>query len=174
VRFSRPWCLRARRFRFEVRNGTTPVTLLFHVYAGARELGSRHALQEVTRHGTRKRWPADPGLTPVRANLQEPAILKSEIGEALSLHDTPFLNHDVPGHHPERSARQTPVPPRASSCLRVATALCSPSLCIRKKRGLHHNPVKRRLVSSPDQWPWSSFRLYYLNDSSVLTIDHLV
>jgi putative transposase len=36
-----------------------------------------------------------------------------------------------------------------------------------------NNPVKRRLVSSPDQWPWSSFRFYYLNDSSVLTIDRL-
>jgi hypothetical protein len=25
----------------------------------------------------------------------------------------------------------------------------------------------------PDQWPWSSFRFYYLNDSSVLTMDQL-
>jgi hypothetical protein len=38
---------------------------------------------------------------------------------------------------------------------------------------VHHNPVKRRLVSSPDQWLWSSFRFYYLNDSSVLTMDRL-
>ena len=38
---------------------------------------------------------------------------------------------------------------------------------------MHNNPVKRRLVSSPDQWPWSSFRFYYLNDSSVLTMDRL-
>jgi len=36
---------------------------------------------------------------------------------------------------------------------------------------MHNNPVKKRLVSSPDQWPWSSFRFYYLNDSSVLTMD---
>jgi hypothetical protein len=28
-------------------------------------------------------------------------------------------------------------------------------------------------VSSPDQGPWSSFRFYYLNDSSVLTMDQL-
>jgi hypothetical protein len=38
---------------------------------------------------------------------------------------------------------------------------------------LHNNPVKRRLVSSPDQWPWSNFRFHYLNDSAVLTMDRL-
>ena len=37
----------------------------------------------------------------------------------------------------------------------------------------HQNPVSRRLVSSPDQWPWSSFRFYDLNDSSVLMVDRL-
>ena len=42
-----------------------------------------------------------------------------------------------------------------------------------KLKYMHGNPVKRRLVSSPDQWPWSSFRFYYLNDSSVLTMDRL-
>gem|GEM_PF-6916226 len=30
-----------------------------------------------------------------------------------------------------------------------------------------------RLVSSPDRWPWSSFRFYHLNDASVLTMDRL-
>ena len=38
---------------------------------------------------------------------------------------------------------------------------------------MHHNAVKRRLVTSPDQWPWSSFRSYFLQDSSVLTMDRL-
>ena len=33
---------------------------------------------------------------------------------------------------------------------------------------MHANPVKRGLVSSPEEWPWSSFRFYYLNDASVL------
>jgi hypothetical protein len=28
-------------------------------------------------------------------------------------------------------------------------------------------------VTSPDQWPWSSFRFYFLQDSSVLTMDRL-
>ncbi len=34
-----------------------------------------------------------------------------------------------------------------------------------------NNPVKRGLVSSPDQWPWSSFGFYHLNDSTVLRMD---
>jgi REP element-mobilizing transposase RayT len=38
---------------------------------------------------------------------------------------------------------------------------------------MHANPVKRALVSSADQWPWSSFRFYYLEDSSLLAMDHL-
>ena len=44
---------------------------------------------------------------------------------------------------------------------------------IEKLNYMHNNPVKRRLVDSPDQWPWSSFRFYYLNDSSVLSMDRL-
>ena len=42
---------------------------------------------------------------------------------------------------------------------------------LEKLNYMHGNPVKRGLVSSPDQWPWSSFRFYYLNDSSVLSMD---
>ena len=38
---------------------------------------------------------------------------------------------------------------------------------------MHNNPAKRKLVNSPDQWAWSSFRFYFLNDSSVLTMDRL-
>jgi len=38
---------------------------------------------------------------------------------------------------------------------------------------MHNNPVSRKLVDSPDQWPWSSFRFYYLNDSSILRMDRL-
>ena len=36
-----------------------------------------------------------------------------------------------------------------------------------------HNPLKKRLVNSPDKWPWSGFGFYYLNDSSVLNVDRL-
>jgi hypothetical protein len=29
---------------------------------------------------------------------------------------------------------------------------------------MHNNAVKRGLVRSPEQWAWSSYRYYYLND----------
>jgi putative transposase len=44
---------------------------------------------------------------------------------------------------------------------------------LEKLNYMHGNPVKRGMVSSPDQWPWSSFRFYYLNDASVLAMDRL-
>jgi putative transposase len=44
---------------------------------------------------------------------------------------------------------------------------------LEKLNYMHGNPVKCGLVASPDQWPWSSFRFYYLNDSSVLSMDRL-
>ena len=37
----------------------------------------------------------------------------------------------------------------------------------------HANPAMRGLVSSADQWPWSSFRYYHLNDASLLAMDHM-
>jgi putative transposase len=36
---------------------------------------------------------------------------------------------------------------------------------------MHNSPAKRGLVDSPDQWRWSSFRFYYLEDSSMLATD---
>jgi REP-associated tyrosine transposase len=47
---------------------------------------------------------------------------------------------------------------------------------IEKLRYMHRNPVKRGLVSSPEQWPWSSFRFYMtgepgsvrVNDTNIL------
>ncbi len=38
---------------------------------------------------------------------------------------------------------------------------------------MHGNPVQRGLVSSPDQWPWSSFGFYHLQDSFLLSLDRL-
>ena len=38
---------------------------------------------------------------------------------------------------------------------------------------VHNNPVTRGLVISPDQWPWSSWRFYCLEDASVLRMDRL-
>jgi len=38
---------------------------------------------------------------------------------------------------------------------------------------MHNNPVKRGLVSSPGEWPWSSWRFYYLEERSLLEMDRL-
>jgi len=38
---------------------------------------------------------------------------------------------------------------------------------------MHNNPVLRGLVRAADQWPWSSFRFYYLSDTSLLSMDRL-
>jgi putative transposase len=38
---------------------------------------------------------------------------------------------------------------------------------------MRNNPVKRGLVSSPGDWPWSSWRFYFLDDASVLRMDRL-
>ncbi len=38
---------------------------------------------------------------------------------------------------------------------------------------MHNNPVKRRLATSPGDWPWSSWRFYYLEDRSTLEMDRL-
>lgn len=44
---------------------------------------------------------------------------------------------------------------------------------LEKLNYMHGNPVKHGLVTSPDKWPWSSFRFYYLEDASVLRMDRL-
>jgi len=49
----------------------------------------------------------------------------------------------------------------------------TPKKHMEKLNYMHNNPVTARLAASPDQWPWSSFRLYYLNDSSLLTMDRV-
>jgi REP-associated tyrosine transposase len=36
---------------------------------------------------------------------------------------------------------------------------------------MHNNPVKRKLVNSADEWPWSSFRFYQFGDATVLAMD---
>jgi hypothetical protein len=42
-----------------------------------------------------------------------------------------------------------------------------------KKRRDKLNPVRRGLVSSPWDWPWSSWQYDYLNGESVLRMDRL-
>jgi REP element-mobilizing transposase RayT len=42
---------------------------------------------------------------------------------------------------------------------------------IEKLRYMHRNPVKRRLVESPEQWPWSSFRFYLYGEAGPVRIN---
>src|SRR5690242_14870238 len=36
---------------------------------------------------------------------------------------------------------------------------------LEKLHYMHNNPVTRKLVSSPGEWPWSSWRFYFLQDA---------
>lgn len=38
---------------------------------------------------------------------------------------------------------------------------------------MHNNPVKRGLVAQPGDWPWSSWRFYYLGDRLILALDRM-
>ena len=39
-------------------------------------------------------------------------------------------------------------------------------------RYIHRNPVTRGLVSNPEDWPWSSYRLYHLNQPGPVQTTH--
>jgi putative transposase len=52
-------------------------------------------------------------------------------------------------------------------------SLADPSQIMQKLNYMHNNPVRRGLVAQPGDWPWSSWRYYYLDDSSVLAMDRL-
>ncbi len=41
---------------------------------------------------------------------------------------------------------------------------------VEKLRYIHRNPVKRGLVTSPEQWRWSSFRYYWLGEKGAVKI----
>ena len=42
---------------------------------------------------------------------------------------------------------------------------------VEKLRYIHRNPVKRGLVSSPEEWRWSSFRLYFLDEAGPVRVN---
>jgi len=44
---------------------------------------------------------------------------------------------------------------------------------LEKLNYMHNNPVKHGLVKEPGDWPWSSWRFYFLQDGSVLEMDRL-
>ena len=41
---------------------------------------------------------------------------------------------------------------------------------VEKLRYMHRNPVKRRLVTSPEQWRWSSYRHYWLDEPGLVQV----
>jgi hypothetical protein len=36
---------------------------------------------------------------------------------------------------------------------------------------MHRNPARRGLVESPELWPWSSFRAYFLGEAGVVKVN---
>ena len=42
---------------------------------------------------------------------------------------------------------------------------------LEKLEYMHANPVRRGLVERPEQWLWSSYRFYELNDASSIAMD---
>ena len=42
---------------------------------------------------------------------------------------------------------------------------------VEKVRYIHRNPVSRRLVEGPEDWPWSSFRHYWTGRDGVVEIE---
>jgi putative transposase len=49
--------------------------------------------------------------------------------------------------------------------------VCTERKRIEKLRYLHRNPVERGLVSSPEQWRWSSFRWYMCGEAGPVRIN---
>jgi hypothetical protein len=48
-----------------------------------------------------------------------------------------------------------------------------PAETAQKLDDMHNNPVTRGRVSSPGDWPWSSWRFCYLQDASILRMDRM-
>ena len=86
---------------------------------------------------------------------------------------------EQPWHRRMLTRLRLPPSVHSDSCYRVWQRRFVPFNVFTQKKKLeklaymHNNPVKRRLASFADQWPWSSFRFYFLNDSSLLRMDSL-
>ena len=42
---------------------------------------------------------------------------------------------------------------------------------VEKLRYMHRNPVKRGLASSPEEWRWSSYRFYLLEEAGPVRVN---
>src|SRR5579863_3425450 len=54
---------------------------------------------------------------------------------------------------------------------RTARALLPKQKRVEKLRYMHRNPVKRGLVSSPEQWRWSSYRFYFSDEAGPVRVN---
>jgi len=79
-----------------------------------------------------------------------------------------------------RCTQDRTLPSDSDSCSRVwqrrlyPYGVYSDRKRLEKLNHMHNNPVKRALALSAEQWPWSSYRFYCLNDSPLLSMDRLV
>jgi REP element-mobilizing transposase RayT len=42
---------------------------------------------------------------------------------------------------------------------------------VEKLRYMHRNPVKRGLVGAPEEWRWSSYRFYFLDEAGPASVN---
>ena len=49
--------------------------------------------------------------------------------------------------------------------------VCTEKKRVEKLRYMHRNPVKRGLVSSPEEWDWSSFRAYLNGEKGLVEVN---
>ena len=49
--------------------------------------------------------------------------------------------------------------------------VCTEKKRVEKLRYMHRNPVKRGLVSTPEQWDWSSFRAYLNGEKGLVEVN---
>ncbi len=78
----------------------------------------------------------------------------------------PFNSHSLP---PAPIA----APPKSRACPAPFLIRQNPAAGPQKLGFLHNNPVTRVRVSSPGDWPWSSWRIYSQQDASILRKDRM-
>jgi putative transposase len=49
--------------------------------------------------------------------------------------------------------------------------VCTDKKRVEKLRYIHRNPVKRGLITSPEEWDWSSFRAYLNSEEGLVRVD---
>jgi putative transposase len=88
-----------------------------------------------------------------------------------------YAQRVVPRTRRKRSEVRVQDPPRESEAVHVWEArfydfnVWTEHKRVEKLRYMHRNPVKRGLVSEPEQWAWSSFRDYLLGQTGIVRVN---